>query len=322
MLGSLVFTTLPGIDDNLIDLAIARNLRRLEVLNVSDDKKLFWQAVIEKVILNLSDQQLLAGIAILVSGLIQHCSISVYYFTVISDLPWFSSYVHVTALSVLRDFLSGRPHLRNWRVCLMLVMFVLLLAYTVMEGHEEWDQSWTCPAQCVFDDLMGKIGGSPAMWMWINVVLLVTTYSSATLSLYQGLPDTFISWAYNKSLNRIRAGLVLLQRRRTGSPNQSSSMVLVRAGYMLLTLCLTTIEAAYVFVAAMICSEYLDFLFGLGWILYGLWALLGDRKVPQSDMDGNEDDMTFGQLVPLLLLSSTLVTFKEAYDGKRRAYST
>lgn len=34
-------------------------------------------------------------------------------------------------------------------------------------------------------------------------------------------------------------------------------------------------------------------------------------------MEGNENDMTFGQLVPLLLLSSTLVTFKEAYDGKR-----
>lgn len=34
-------------------------------------------------------------------------------------------------------------------------------------------------------------------------------------------------------------------------------------------------------------------------------------------MDGNENQLTFGQVVPIFLLISTLVTFKEAYDGKR-----
>lgn len=47
-----------------------------------------------------------------------------------------------------------------------------------------------------------------------------------------------------------------------------------------------------------------------------LWCLWLDRNIPPSEMDGNENDMTFGQLVPILLLSSTLITYKEAYHGK------
>ncbi len=101
---------------------------------MKDEQKKFWGTVIERVILNLSDQQLLTGIAILVLGLIKHCTVSVYHFTVISDLAWFSSYVHMTSLILLQDYLRDRPQLPNWRVSLMLVMLNLLMAYTIIEG--------------------------------------------------------------------------------------------------------------------------------------------------------------------------------------------
>ena len=32
-------------------------------------------------------------------------------------------------------------------------------------------------------------------------------------------------------------------------------------------------------------------------------------------MDGNENAMSFGQIVPILLLSSIVLVFREAYDG-------
>ena len=35
----------------------------------------------------------------------------------------------------------------------------------------------------------------------------------------------------------------------------------------------------------------------------------------RGDMDGTENAMTFGQIVPILLLSSTLLVAREAYDG-------
>lgn len=51
--------------------------------------------------------------------------------------------------------------------------------------------------------------------------------------------------------------------------------------------------------------------------MYDLYNLLHSRNIARLDMDGNENQLTFGQIVPIFLLMSTLVTFKEAYDGKR-----
>ena len=39
------------------------------------------------------------------------------------------------------------------------------------------------------------------------------------------------------------------------------------------------------------------------------------HKVAQWRMGGAENAMTFGQIVPILLLGSTLLMAREAYDG-------
>lgn len=314
--GSLVFTILPGLDENSIDLVVTRNLRRFKILNISHEKRKFWRAVVEKVILSLGDQQLLTGIAILVSGMIRHCTISVYHFAIISDLAWFSSYVHLQSLLVLQDFLRDRPQLRNWRVCLMLVMFVLLFAYTVIEGHWEWYDSRQYEAQCVFDDLIGNVGGLPGVSMSVNIFFLVTYYSWAIFCLYTRPSEAFISWVYDKPLDSMAAGIILLEQRRAHS-DRRWNMVPVRVFYSVLLFGLIIIRGGYIVVTALLGSQYLDFMLGLIWAAIGLWGLVNDRSIGRADMEGNENGMTFGQLVPLLLLSSTLVTFKEAYDGKR-----
>ncbi len=150
--------------------------------------------MIERVILNLSDQQLLTGIAILVSGLIKHRTISLYHFTVISDLAWFSSYVHMTSLILLQDYLRDRPQLRNWQGSLMLLMLNLLMSSTIMEGHWAWEQSWSFAAQCVFDDLMGSIDG-------ISCSMDVYQYRSSCNKLYFGHSKP-TSRAHVRSLTR------------------------------------------------------------------------------------------------------------------------
>ena len=272
--------------------------------------------MVEKVLLNLSDQQLLTGIAILISGLVKHCSISVYHFSIVSDLAWFSSYVHLTSLVVLEDYLRNRPQLRNWRVCLMLVMMVLLLAYTILEGHRAWFDSWPYPAQCVFDDIIGQIGDRPAMWMEVNIVLLITAYSQSILPLYPTLFRLFNRWAYDKPLGSMRAGITILRQHRTRNSSGNWMIMLARACDAVWISSLAGVKAVYMSVAALLGSTYVDFFYGLGWSAYGLWALVLDRDVAKPAMDGNENDLTFGQLVPILLLSSTVITFKEAYDGK------
>lgn len=48
----------------------------------------------------------------------------------------------------------------------------------------------------------------------------------------------------------------------------------------------------------------------------GLQLIISDCKVSASDINGNKNEMTFGQIVSILFLSSILFTFREAYDSE------
>ena len=48
----------------------------------------------------------------------------------------------------------------------------------------------------------------------------------------------------------------------------------------------------------------------------GISYTLKDRGISKSDMDGDEYVMSFGQIVSILLLSSTVFVGREAYEGE------
>lgn len=85
---------------NKIDKWFSSTLGHLSYFTFSQKRRNFWLPVIQKVVLALSDQQLLTGLAILIASLCQLCSISVYHFAVVGDLAWFSSNVHITTLGI------------------------------------------------------------------------------------------------------------------------------------------------------------------------------------------------------------------------------
>lgn len=95
------------------------------------------EVVMERMVLLLSDYQLLFGTAMLVAGLWKHCSISVYHFTIVIQLSWFSN-THMTSLSVLKCYLQERPTLRNWRVCIMVFMLIMMLVALVLTSTPLW----------------------------------------------------------------------------------------------------------------------------------------------------------------------------------------
>ena len=125
------------------------------VFRIDNSRREFWVPIIQKLVLSLSDQQLLTGLAVLIAALSTHYSTSRYYIALMNDLAWFSAIVHLTTLTVLQDHLLEKPVLRNWRVGLMTIMALLLVASTVIEGQKVWYYSWPYDAQCVFDDLNG-----------------------------------------------------------------------------------------------------------------------------------------------------------------------
>lgn len=101
-------------------------------------------------ILALSDQQLVTGLAILVSGVANYKSLSTYEFSVMLSLAWFSSTTHLATLGVLKSHLKTHGIVRHIRVAGMLCVLVLLAF-----SHAVTIQSWreddnTMTVECLF----------------------------------------------------------------------------------------------------------------------------------------------------------------------------
>lgn len=305
----------------------ARRLKRLKDGVPHSSRKTtkrqdFSARVIEKIILNLSDQLLLTGLAVLIAGFWTHCSISVYHFALVSDLAWFASNVHLITLAALWRYLRDRPVLRNWRALLMASVAIFLVASTVLQGHQGWYSSWPYDAQCVFDDFaLAAIGGGPARWMYANLVFIIISYPPSILLLYQGPSELCTQWLYSKPREAMQITAQRLRNERPPVTTESPrTMKCKRAFYSALIASIEGLYSGsacvYILVATFNVSRWFNWLFCLAWFGLGLASVLKDRNIPRTEMDGNENAMTFGQIVPILVLGSTLFVAREAYEGK------
>lgn len=60
-----------------------------------------------QIVMAMSDQQLVTGLAIVISGYARlQCGISFYHWKLITMLAWFSSVVHLATLLFLQDYLQ------------------------------------------------------------------------------------------------------------------------------------------------------------------------------------------------------------------------
>ena len=278
------------------------------------DKRELWVPVIKKLVLSLSDQQLLTGLAVLIAAFSTHCSISMYHFALVNDLAWFSANVHLITLTVLDEYLSENHVQRDWRVALMVTMGLLLAASTVMEGHYQWYDSWPYDAQCLFDELVGNVHGSPRYWMIVNLVFMCIDYPMSIISLFKSSAEFVTHWLGTKPTAAMdRAVAHLIDAHRTSR----KSFIGRIKGFTckILILLIRVIIWTHFGLLTMIGSQTVDFLHNTFWFAYGLWDIMIDRQIPSSDMIGDENAMTFGQIMPILLLSSLALVFREAYDG-------
>ncbi|KAL8676356.1 MAG: hypothetical protein Q9186_007115 [Xanthomendoza sp. 1 TL-2023] len=311
---SLLLGIIRGYEDNAIDVWIFSQVQKVRLLRANAERTKFWQPVVEQLVLTLSDQQLIVGIAILVAGFVKHCSISVYHFTIVSDLAWFSSNTHMTSLIVLQVYLTERPSLRDWRVGFMLLIFVMLMVAYVLEGHTKWFKSWNSYAQCLFDDLIGNIGGEPSRYMTANLVLLLYGYSTSIYRLYGfEMLDTLLLDKPLKKMESIQAAIENWRRAlAVGGDFKSFIAVLNLTASGAIILCVRKFYSA---IATFLGSLTFTLVFDVAWFAFGVYGIVSDRAISRSDMDGDENEWGFGQVVPVLLLSSILLTFTDLYTG-------
>lgn len=249
----------------------------------------------------------------LIAGFIRHASISVYHFSIVGNLAWIASSSHFTTLTVLGRYLQHHHVLRDVKVVLIALQGVLLLANSVLAGHEDWFDSGRFPAQCLFDDFVGHVGGSPALWMAIDIASIGIFYPLTILSVYKR-PYLFLAlWLYEKPLAFMDGCIHTLE-----AGMGSGASALVRYWSALLVLGLLMARWVFIVAALLSGSIWIDLLGDFAWLLYGFWSLSSSRDISPSEMHGNENEMTFGQIVPILLLSLTALAMNEAYDGELR----
>lgn len=111
-----------------------------------------WAKALEAAVLTFSDQQIITGIAILVSGYSQlRGGLAVYYWQLTVDLAWFSSITHLTTLTCLRYYFQERRGLKFLRLICMAVSAGMLSCAVASTGYLGGGNfSYDYPAWCLF----------------------------------------------------------------------------------------------------------------------------------------------------------------------------
>ena len=143
-----------------------------------------WSEALQNAVLAFSDQQVVTGIAILVSAYVQiFCGLQVYHWQVALDLALFSSITHLTTLTCLRDYFRKRKSLRTIRLVFMATIGIMLTVALGTTGYEFREVSTV--AWCLFQTKDGETY-NPYNWLYMCILLsyLTVSYISRAIQLY------------------------------------------------------------------------------------------------------------------------------------------
>lgn len=205
-------------DLNILDERLLGTIRRMAHFAPSPE----WKKPLGKAVLMFSDQQIVTGIALLSSGYSQLSSgLDVYHWQILVYLAWFSSFTHLTTLTVLRDYFQDHPATRLWRIVLMIVTVSLLGIALLPTGNQWWLKSHPdtlgVPALCFFQarnlnkQVFGMYSSEPAsqqpLSMMISILVLFFGYITRMVKLWPKASKFIRSWFRTKPGNTIKRAL-------------------------------------------------------------------------------------------------------------------
>ncbi|KAK0507020.1 hypothetical protein JMJ35_010478 [Cladonia borealis] len=164
-----------------------------------------WSKAIEAAVLTFSDQQVITGIAILISGYSQlHSGLAVYYWQLTVDLAWFSSVTHLTTLTCLRYFFQERQGLKILRLICMAVTAGMLSCAVISTGYLGGGNfSYDYPAWCLFHPTLLRTatnddpyrdgsdwtGYYNSVYVAVVLLLLSVSYGTRMIQLFPSILD-------------------------------------------------------------------------------------------------------------------------------------
>ncbi|KAK3364546.1 hypothetical protein B0T25DRAFT_530470 [Lasiosphaeria hispida] len=154
----------------------------------------------EGFILSFSDQQLVTGLAILVTLYAKSCQVSVFSFQVATGLAFFSLVLHLSTLAVLRERIAQNVWVRGVRFAAMIIFGVMMLASLVLSQSA----SFTSPEQqirCALADFRFVVSDKLAWIQYGNTALLlwfvISSYGTAMGGLFDKSFYNFMgSWYF------------------------------------------------------------------------------------------------------------------------------
>lgn len=271
--------------------------KRMRLFTQRVTRRELWTKTLERILLGLSDQQLVTGFAIAIAGLSRipysEGNLKMYHMVLVSDLVWLSHNTHLLTLVVLRRYFQDHKWSAAIRTFLMCCLAICLIIASIITGHVHTYDYYRCPVACMIQDWTP--GGVPGKWMVVNIVLLFYGYIFAIMPLFD--------WS-RRPYERI-----ILWLEDIYSPRSDRSRTSKTVGWLV-----------KVFVYDILMSAALEIVGMSGWFGAGVYWLLDDRNNGQKLLRqaGAEDENNwngFGQIVPLFLLLLPTVMAVETYFG-------
>ncbi|GAB7334996.1 hypothetical protein MBLNU13_g06862t2 [Cladosporium sp. NU13] len=254
-----------------------------------------WRNIIEKVVISVSDQQLVTALAILAAGYyeIMNNNLSVYHWQIVVYLAWLSSVVHIESLTLLRDVFNNNPNLRSLRVAGILVLLALLevtmwptrfTAYSSVGNLGMPVRCWWKPTQMRSPNPLG-VDLSHVVQSWVlTVVMLLLAYVWKLSQLFESSRGFVRRWLVAKP----GAAIERLMRKAALSHRYGRLRWL------------TAINIHFVTYAEFAESFAASILYLCLALPYGITLIIGRRSSMDDEVIAGEQRPTFGQLVPPL----------------------
>jgi hypothetical protein len=284
-----------------------------------------YRQVFYDMVLCLSDQQLVTGIAFLVGALIR--MITIYHLNIVTDLAWFSSNTHLLSLQVFRSEEANRRDdgqalaTRRKRVIarfptalrsvLMVTMATVLIYATWITAYWDWDDSdGSCPARCTVGQ---PRGGGPLLSAILTTLLVVFSYTTLLFDLWQVWTRTWVKksgqWLLDNTLKPLRS----VYRKQLSRSSR-------RGIYGVYS---WTLRPLFLLIWLIFTSEVVDLLQQVAWHVFGYVFLHIHREDGHFTMQLQglseeaeaENSLGFGQLVTLLLLILPAVQLFDSFAG-------
>ncbi|KAI0894041.1 hypothetical protein F4806DRAFT_503793 [Annulohypoxylon nitens] len=281
-------------------------------------------------ILVLSDQQLVSGLALVISiNIIRSgvqdldTKISGYAYSTAVVLAFFSCIIHLATVTVLRDYLKRRGLLKNIRVAMMLCVIMLLVQAVV----ESWSMFQEETLRCALREMViigysndGTLEdrlGSPSVVCGLTILfgLLATGYVHILLDLYVRNPQGFLNHQLKSLLEKTIGWPTLpdaqpLDARRSLASGLSGSTWGISEWSRVIFL---VIPGAF----------HRSFMFEVLWIIFYFFFGIFEVADFLATFDHNEGytaisfEPKFGQLLPLILMILPFLAIVESYSDLR-----